>query len=140
MKRKLLRTGAFALAALAACSLPGSLQAADEMSLTGDWKLVRIGAKEVPKTVEATLSVTADGKVSGNTGVNRYSGQLAKEKTLFGPLISTRRAGPPEAMEVESGLTKGLGEATRFTVKEKTLTLFAGDTPRLIFEKIEKPK
>jgi heat shock protein HslJ len=117
-----------------------SLAADDPAALTGDWKLLKIGDKEVPKTVEATLSVTAEGKVSGSTGVNRYSGQLAKEKKLFGPLISTLSAGPKEAMEVEAGLTKALEEATRFTVKDKTLTLFAGDTPRLLFEKIEKPK
>jgi heat shock protein HslJ len=127
------------IAALAISALPASLPAADEMSMTGEWKLVKIGDKEVPKSVTATLNVTAEGKVSGNTGVNGYSGQLAKEKKLFGPLISTRRAGPPEAMEVESGLTKGLGDATRFTLKDKTLTLFAGDTPRLVFERAEKP-
>jgi heat shock protein HslJ len=108
--------------------------------LEGDWKLARIGDKEVPKTVTATLSVKADGKVSGNTGVNSYSGQLAKEKKLFGPLIMTRRAGPPEAMEVESGLTKGLSDATSFTIKDNLLTIFAGDTPRLIFERAEKPQ
>jgi len=135
--KRFTRTCALVAALLGACCLVAATSGADEM--TGDWKLVKIGDKEVPKTVEATLSVTAEGKVSGNTGVNRYSGQLAKEKMLFGPLISTRRAGPPEAMEVESVLTKGLGEATRFTIKDRTLTLFAGDTPRLIFEKVEKP-
>jgi len=135
--KRFTRTCALVAAMLGASCLVAATSGADEM--TGDWKLVKIGEKEVPKTVEATLSVTAEGKVSGNTGVNRYSGQLAKEKMLFGPLISTHRAVPPEAMEVESGLTKGLGEATRFTIKEKTLTLFAGDTPRLLFEKVEKP-
>jgi heat shock protein HslJ len=108
-------------------------------SMTGEWKLVKIGEREVPKTVMATLNVTAEGKVSGNTGVNLLSGQLAKEKKLFGPLITTRRAGPPEAMEVEAGLTKALDEATRFTITENVLTLFAGETPRLVFEKAARP-
>lgn len=117
--------------------LAAAASGADDM--TGDWKLVKIGEKEVPKTVPATLGVTADGKVSGDTGVNRFFGQLAKEKTLFGPLGMTRRAGPPEAMEVEAGFTKALSEVTRFTIKDKSLTLFAGDTPRLILEKVEKP-
>lgn len=122
---------------LSVCFLAAATSAADDM--TGDWKLVKIGEKEVLKTVVATLSVTAVGKVSGDTGVNRFSGQLAKDKTLFGPLATTRRAGPPDAMEVEAGFTKALSEVTRFAIKDKTLTLFAGDTPRLILEKVERP-
>jgi putative lipoprotein len=138
MVRMPLPTDAFAIALVAACCLPASLAAADE-SLTGDWKLVKIGEREVPKSVTATLSVAADGKFSGNTGVNRYSGKLATEKKLFEKITSTLRAGPPEAMEVENGLTQGLSEATRFAVKDKSLTLFVGDKPRLVFEKVEKP-
>ena len=137
MERISLRHAALVATMLSACFLVAPAIAADEM--TGEWKLVKIGGKEVPKTVSATLGVTADGKVSGDTGVNRFFGQLAKEKTLFGPLGMTRRAGPPEAMEVEAGFTKALSEVTRFVIKDKTLTLFAGDTPRLILEKVEKP-
>lgn len=112
----------------------------DPVALTGDWKLARLGEKETPQAVEATLSVTAEGQVSGSTGVNRYAGRLAKEKKLFGPLIMTRRAGPPAAMQVEAGLTKALDEATRFSIKDKSLTLFAGDSAVAVFERIEKPK
>ena len=106
-------------------------------TMTGEWKLVKIGESETPTSVTATLNVTAEGKVSGSTGVNSYSGQLAKEKKLFGPLISTRRAGPREAMEVESALTKAMSEATRFEVRNKQLTIYAGETPRLVFERVE---
>lgn len=138
MVRLFLRNAALVAAMLRVACLAVAASAADDM--TGEWKLVKIGEKDVPKTVAATLGVTADGKVSGDTGVNRFFGQLAKEKTLFGPLGMTRRAGPPEAMEVEAGFTKALSEVTRFAIKDKTLTLFAGETPRLILEKVEQPK
>jgi len=45
---------------------------------------------------------TAERRVSGSTGVNRFFGGLAKEKQLFGPLGMTRKAGPPEAMAAEA--------------------------------------
>jgi arylsulfatase len=109
-----------------------------EAKLTGDWKLAKLGEEPTAAGAIVTLSVAADGKVSGSTGVNRFAGQLAKEKKLFGPLGMTRRAGPPEAMAVEAAFAKALDEATRFTIKEDKLTLFAGDKPRLVFER-QKP-
>jgi heat shock protein HslJ len=110
--------------------------------LAGDWKLIKLGEDKVPADVEITLSVTAEGKVSGSTGVNRFFGGLAKEISLFGPLGMTRKAGPPEAMERESAYTKALGEVTAFAIEKDQLTLSAGDKPRLVFERIkpDEPK
>ncbi|MCI0361498.1 MAG: META domain-containing protein [Planctomycetaceae bacterium] len=110
-----------------------------EARLTGDWKLVKLGEEDAPKGEAITLSVSAEGKVSGSTGVNRFSGQLANEgKKLFGPLAMTRRAGLPEAMAAEAAYTKALGEANRFSIKEDKLTLLTDDKPRLVFER-QKP-
>ena len=109
-----------------------------EAKLTGDWKLVKLGEEATAAGSMVTLSVDSEGKVSGSTGVNRFAGQLAKEKKLFGPLAMTRRAGPPEAMALEAALTKALDEATRFTIKDDQLTLLAGDKPRLVFQR-QKP-
>jgi heat shock protein HslJ len=50
----------------------------------------------------------------------------------------TRRAGPPEAMALEAAYTKALDEATRFTIKDDKLTLYAGEKARLVFER-QKP-
>jgi heat shock protein HslJ len=113
---------------------------AGEAKLTGDWKLVKLAGDAVPADADITLSVTAEGKVAGSTGVNRFFGGLdEQEKKLFGPLGMTRRAGPPDAMARETAFTKALDEATRFTVKKDQLTLLAGDKPRLVFERV-KPK
>ncbi len=109
-----------------------------EAKLTGDWKLVKLGEEPTAAGSMVTLSVDAEGKVSGSTGVNRFAGKLAAEKKLFGPLAMTRRAGPPEAMALEAAFTKALDEATRFTIKDGKLTLLAGDKPRLVFER-QKP-
>jgi heat shock protein HslJ len=113
---------------------------AAEAKLTGDWKLVKLGDDAVPADAEITLSVTAEGKVTGSTGVNRFFGGLDEQgKKLFGPLGMTRRAGPADAMARETAFAKALDESTRFAVKEDQLTLLAGDKPRLVFERV-KPK
>ena len=112
-----------------------------EGKLAGDWKLTTLGDESPAADLMLTLSVAADGKVSGSSGVNRFAGKLAQEKDnkkLFGPLIMTRRAGPPKAMAVEAAYTEALDEASRFEIKEDKLTLFAADKPRLIFER-QKP-
>jgi heat shock protein HslJ len=129
--------------AWAACSvvigLSHSAAAAEGgAKMTGDWKLTKLGDESPAADLMLTLSVSADGKVSGSSGVNRFAGKLADEKKLFGPLVMTRRAGPPEAMAVEAAYTKALDEATRFEIKEDNLTLFAADKPRLTFER-QKP-
>ena len=137
-----MKTRATILAAMAGFALCGVIRAAPpddgDAKLAGDWKLTRLGDDAPAADLMLTLSVAADGKVSGSSGVNRFAGKLADEKKLFGPLVITRRAGPPEAMAVEAAYTKALDEATRFEIKEDKLTLFAEEKPRLTFER-QKP-
>ena len=128
------------IAALAVAREVAEPAAESEGKLTGDWKLVKLGEEPTAAGAMITLSVAADGKVSGSTGVNRFAGQLAKELRLFGPLALTRRAGPPEAMAIEAAYSKALDEATHFTIKENKLTLLAGDKPRLVFERQKPPE
>jgi heat shock protein HslJ len=131
------------LATIAIATTSGVNAAADDddegatAKLAGDWKLIKLGEDKVPADVEISLSVTAEGKVSGSTGVNSFFGGLAKEKTLFGPLGMTRKAGPPDAMQRESAYTKALSAVTAFAVEGDQLTLSAGDKPRLVFERIK---
>jgi heat shock protein HslJ len=114
--------------------------AADEPKLTGEWKLVKLGDDDVKAAEPPTLSVTEEGKVSGFAGVNRFFGGRAKEKTLFGPLAMTRKAGPPELNKLEVAYTAALAEVTRFTIDKDKLTLLTEDKPRLVFERIPKEK
>jgi heat shock protein HslJ len=67
--------------------------------------------------------------VSGFGGVNRISSALdveavPKGEFKLGPIISTKMAGPPEAMEVEGRFTRLLGEAASFELAGDTLTLW----------------
>ena len=121
--------------AVAAQAAPGG-----EAKLIGDWKLVKLGDEEAPKGAPITLSVNAEGKVSGSGGVNRLFGSLAMMGKLFGPLGMTRRAGPPEAMAAEAAFTKVLEQATSFTIKDGKLTLLVDGKPRLVFERQKPPK
>lgn len=105
------------LIGLAAAALPGAAlacrlpvvearmteAAAAPASLAGTaWRVVRIGAQEVPEGVEAGLIFEA-AQVSGSTGCNSLGGSYAfAEGTLtFGLLRTTRRAclGAGDAVE-----------------------------------------
>lgn len=78
------------------------------MDQTGDfldgtaWNVVRIGADEVepeaPRTVEFAL-----GRVSGQVGVNRFTGEYSidGDSVVVGLAARTLMAGPPERMELE---------------------------------------
>ncbi len=81
-------------------------------SLVGKWLVEDIRGAGVLDRLQTTLQIEADGAVSGNTGVNQYCGQaiIDKNQIKFGPLVSTRRAGPEAAMKQESQYTKALEE------------------------------
>lgn len=106
-----------------------------QASLQGNWILKTMAGAEVTGTEEQPqLSITADGKVSGSTGVNRVAGGLAEGDKLFGPLATTRRAGPPKAMEVEFAFTQALAAADAYQVAEGKLQLLANGEVVLEFE------
>ena len=60
---------------------------------------------EEPLAVEdpPTLAFDEDGRVSGHGGVNRFTGTWSADGDVlvFGPVATTRMAGPPERMQLE---------------------------------------
>jgi heat shock protein HslJ len=72
-----------------------------------------------------TLVLDPDGTVSGSTGVNRFRGtyELAESLLEIGPLVTTRMAGSPEAMEVERHFLSVLGEPLAVRWDYSTLVL-----------------
>ena len=81
-----------------------------------------------------TLAV-ADGQVSGFAGVNRLAGRLAGEgELLFGPLATTRMAGPPPAMELETRYLAALQQATGWRIEDGRLLLQVGGETLATFE------
>jgi heat shock protein HslJ len=108
--------------------------------LIGSWTLVAIDGEpiaEVGKT--PTMKILEDGTVSGVGGINRYSTQLkvTDGRPVFGPTASTKMAGPPEAMALESAFFTRLGAVSNYQIDGGTLRLWAGDGEALTFERTE---
>ncbi len=78
-------------------------------------------ALPAPK-VDATF---ADGKLSGNAGVNQYSGSYETDgsKLSVGPLASTQMAGEPAVMEQEAAYLVALQAAGAYKVNGDELTI-----------------
>jgi heat shock protein HslJ len=78
-------------------------------------------ALPAPK-VDATF---AEGKVSGNGGVNQYTGSYETDgsKLSVGTLASTQMAGEPAVMEQEAAYLANLQNANAYKVDGDTLTI-----------------
>jgi len=100
------------------------------------WVLYFLEGKPVeltgdPRHPALRLSVT-DGvrRVAGSAGVNRLAGeyQIDQRALSFGPLITTKMAGPPEKMALERQFLDVLGRVTAWMKQERVLVLFDGPT------------
>jgi len=91
-----------------------------------EWLLEDLAGKGVLDDVRATLSFQEEMKVSGLGSVNRFNAQIKIEdgKPKFGPITSTRRAGPPAVMNQEQAYFEALGKATSMTLAEPFLHIF----------------
>jgi heat shock protein HslJ len=78
-----------------------------------------IAGQGVVDRAQTTIQFSSDGKVMGDTSVNRYQGQakIDGDKINFGPLATTRRAGPPALMDQESKFLKAIDAAKRFRIE-----------------------
>jgi heat shock protein HslJ/phosphoglycolate phosphatase-like HAD superfamily hydrolase len=101
-----------------------------QVDLTGNWLAEDIAGGGVIDNAQSTLEIGKDGSVSGSTAVNRYSGKakIEGEKIEFGPLATTRRAGPPALMDQESKFTKALEKAARFRIEDSGLLYLMDET------------
>jgi len=85
-----------------------------------------------------TMQFSADGRVAGRGGCNRYTGQAKIDgaSLSFGPMASTQMACPGDAMNQEREFLAALGKAERFQLMEGALLLFTqGSTQPLTFVK-----
>jgi heat shock protein HslJ len=111
-----------------------------------EWLLknVTVDSQRVIMHVDATqtLQFSADGRVLGFGGVNRFGGtyKFSPEGVLSFPppgLVSTRMAGPPEIMEKERVYLKGLAKCTRVIVAKDGMQMQSEDgSTVLVFEQI----
>ena len=145
MKNYLLLPGLLLLCGLlAGCQSP-SKSASATTSLEGTiWTLVALDGKPVA-TTEGLRPQTLflDGlskRLNGLSGINRYSGgyELGAKTIKFGMLISTRMAGPTQAMEMETAFLKALNDTTGWAVDGTHLTLRSKD--KVVAEFVAQPR
>jgi len=137
---------ALALIVVAAVGLAGCATTGDALKGT-NWRLTGFGASSVDSAGLESIDLAsgkitagfADGRVSGNSGVNTYSGpyKVAPGGTFSaGPIATTKNAGPEPAMRAESAYLTLLGQAKAYEVTGSQLTLFGNNgDDRLVFER-----
>ena len=92
------------------------------------WRVTELAGKPVPEDAGITVQllpgedmVTTDDKVVGNTGVNQYTGGYkiaAPDQVSFSNLVTTRSAGPPEAMAREQTFLNVMDQVRSFEMHE----------------------
>jgi heat shock protein HslJ len=87
---------------------------------------VEVGTDEHPPSLALDLE---ESRVTGSGGVNRLTGTfaLSEDELRFGPLATTRMAGPEEAMQREQAFLAALACVTSYELDGRTLTLLADD-------------
>jgi heat shock protein HslJ len=113
---------ALVVAALSGCAAPPSNAKALEAHA---WKVTKLGASAYSGSADITAKFAA-GKISGSTGVNRYSGTYEAPKgnditIALGPM--TLMAGTPEAAKAESEYLAALKGAKSYKVDDTSLQL-----------------
>ena len=106
-----------------------------------EWVLVQLDGQPVTGDTAPTLRVEIV-KVAGFAGCNRYNGPLketAPGEISVGPLAATRKACPPEQMDLETRFLEQLGAARQYTFVAGQLALTAvdkdGNAKTLLFRK-----
>ena len=106
--------------------------------LLGSWHLA---SAEVPAGIRApTLTIGADGAISGHAGVNQFRGAVDLPALRAGrwqpkPIVTTKMAGPPEAMALEARVLEGLSTARQVDLRDRVLQLRSGADVVLRFER-----
>ncbi len=105
-------------------TLPGG---ALPVELTGTpWRLDAMpGSGAALAGVEPTLGFEASSRVTGNAGINRFNAEVAVGEGWLrvGPAMSTRMAGPPEAMALEAEFLARLKRAGHWRARGDRLRL-----------------
>jgi len=89
----------------------------DVAALEGTWVLVEFDEADIDAdpTVETTLDL-AEGRATGNAGVNTFNGSYEAEdgKISFGPLATTKKTGEENAMRQEQRFLEALDDVENF--------------------------
>jgi heat shock protein HslJ len=139
--------GGISMTGCSSTGIAGLAAGKDPLSqLAGEWTLSQLGGSPIAGLLAGgkapTLNFAKDGVVSGFGGVNRFGGgkvdasQLAQGNLNLGNMFSTKMAGSPEAMKLESDYLAALSNAKSFKLmdggKGLSLTDGASELLRLV--------
>jgi heat shock protein HslJ len=105
------------------CDMAGVNTAANK-----EWKLTTLNGEEIVVAMPPTM-MFAHGKLTVFGGINRLTGSyaLVRGTVAMSELVSTRKAGPPELINLERNLGKTLASVDSFHVHGDTLQLSCQD-------------
>jgi heat shock protein HslJ len=107
--------------------LGGSGPTATSDALAGtQWEMLSIDGQALVAGEEPLLVVFGhDGRITGTTGVNQLTASysLTADYLTFGPLATTRRAGPPELMEQEHRVVASLAGMCPYRLDARALSI-----------------
>ena len=119
---------------MAGCALTTRVATTDLPGST--WELVAFDGEAVAGDTVPTLAFDQQGAVSGSTGCNTFSGEVAIEGNAlsFGPLVTTRMAcADPAANAQEEAFLSAMAGVSGYTVDEQGRLVLQGG-PELTFE------
>jgi heat shock protein HslJ len=91
-----------------------------------DWVLASLNEQKINVEMPPTLRFE-HGRITLFGGVNRISGSYAliQDSVTLGDLVGTKRAGPPELMELENSLAETLAAVNGFHVQGDSMELLS---------------
>ena len=127
-----------ALFVMSACNSQSKSANQPIASLAGQsWTCVTLNGAAITATRPPTITFDGAGRVNGFSGVNRFGGSVESAKVgelHFGQMMSTKMAGPPEQMALESSFLSALARADRYMVTDAELIFSAGKTMLVQFK------
>ncbi len=128
----------FAVFVLPACDSQSKSAHQPIASLAGQsWTCVTLDGAAITATRPPTITFDGAGRVNGFSGVNRFGGSVESAEAgelHFGQMMSTKMAGPPEQMTLESSFLGALARVDRYAVADGKLNLSAGATTVIQFK------
>ena len=129
-----------ALFVMSACNSQSKSANQPIASLAGQsWTCVTLDGAAITATRPPTITFDGAGRVNGFSGVNRFGGSVESAEAgelHFGQMMSTKMAGPPEQMALESSFLGALARADRYVVKDAELIFSAGKTKLVQFKNV----
>jgi len=113
--------------------------AAEATGVVGSWSCYEFAVAGSPQTVLSSAPITAefaaDGNLGGSAGVNNYSTMYSVQGeaiSLTGEIITTKMAGPEDAMKQETDYLTTLPTATSFKIQPNGDLVLFGPAKNMI--------